>query len=98
MRVKVTAHISQPEEGRFRVSVGAEVRDFSDEGQALAFAETTANDVALAKAAEAGAAGCARTRAATSRLLQLKASASSSKASSSPALMAGQRLATDLGN
>ena len=56
VRVKVTAHISQPEEGRFRVSVGAEVRDFTGEEAALAFAETTANDVALAKAAEAGAA------------------------------------------
>ena len=55
VRVKVSAHISQPEEGRFRVSVGAEVRDFNEESAALAFAETTASDIALAKAAEAGA-------------------------------------------
>ena len=56
VRVKVSAHISQPEEGRFRVSVGSEVRDFNEEDAALSFAETMASDMALAKAAQAGAA------------------------------------------
>ena len=55
VRVKVTAYIAQPEEGRFRVSVGALVRDFSDEANAMEFAEVEATSEAMAKAALAGA-------------------------------------------
>lgn len=55
VRIKVTAHVGQPEEGRFRVSVGALVKDFTDERQALAFAQSEAEAEALAKAAQAGA-------------------------------------------
>ena len=55
VRVKVTAHIAQPEEGRFRVTVGSAVVDFTDENEALAFAERQATEDAMAKAAQAGA-------------------------------------------
>ncbi|MGB8819491.1 MAG: hydantoinase/oxoprolinase family protein [Rhizobiaceae bacterium] len=55
VRVKVTAHIAQPEEGRFRVTVGSSVVDFSDEEMALAYAQSRAAEDAMAKAASAGA-------------------------------------------
>ncbi len=55
VRVKVTAHISQPEEQRFRVMVGAEVKDFTSEPDAMSFAETTASALALAQSVQAGA-------------------------------------------
>ena len=55
VRVKVTAHISQPEEQRFRVMVGAQVKDFTSETEAMSFAETTASALALAQSNEAGA-------------------------------------------
>ena len=55
VRVKVTAHVGQPGEGVYRVTVGAGVRDFTDEKEALAYAESAAVDDAMAKAALAGA-------------------------------------------
>lgn len=55
VRVKVAAYIAQPEEGRFRVSVGTVVRDFTDEAMAMDFAEAQATAEAMAKAALAGA-------------------------------------------
>jgi N-methylhydantoinase A/oxoprolinase/acetone carboxylase beta subunit len=55
VRIKVTAHVAQPEEGRFRVSVAAEVRDFLEEQKAMQFAEHEATELAMDKAAAAGA-------------------------------------------
>ena len=55
VRVKVTANILQPEEGRFRVSAGDAVKDFTSESEALAYAEQTATELALNRAASAGA-------------------------------------------
>lgn len=55
VRVKVSANILQPEEGRFRVSVGDGVMDFISESDALAHAERVAIELALTKAASAGA-------------------------------------------
>jgi len=49
VRVASTATVSQPKEGLFRVSVGDQVKDFTDEHEALAFAEAEVR----ARAAEA---------------------------------------------
>ncbi|WEX09249.1 hydantoinase/oxoprolinase family protein [Chelativorans sp. AA-79] len=56
-QVQVTVHVdvTQPREGLFRVSAGAETRDFREEGEALAFAEEQGRMLATARAAEAGA-------------------------------------------
>ncbi len=55
VRVKVVAHVSQPEEQRFRVMVGAEVKDFTNETEAMNFAETMASALAMTQSTEAGA-------------------------------------------
>ena len=55
VRVKVVAHVSHPEEQRFRVMVGAQVKDFSSETEAMSFAEITASALAMSQSTEAGA-------------------------------------------
>ncbi|MEZ5810444.1 MAG: hydantoinase/oxoprolinase family protein [Rhizobiaceae bacterium] len=54
VRVSLTAVISQPREGLFRVSVGEEVRDFADEDAASEFAEERLRELVAARAVEAG--------------------------------------------
>ncbi len=55
VRVSVIASIEAPSEDRFRVSVGEMVRDFGMENDAIAFAQSQAEKMALAKAEDAGA-------------------------------------------
>jgi N-methylhydantoinase A/oxoprolinase/acetone carboxylase beta subunit len=55
VRVKVSAHISQPEDGIFVVSVADVVKSFKDEATALDFANTEASKIALQRADVAGA-------------------------------------------
>ena len=55
VRVSVTASIEAPREDRFRVTVGGSVQDFGAESEAVAFAQTEAEKLAMAKAEEAGA-------------------------------------------
>jgi len=54
VRVSLTAEISQPVEGRFRVSAGETIRDFEDEEQALSFAEATLRAHVATRAIDAG--------------------------------------------
>ncbi len=56
VRVSVEARVSQPREGLYRIAAGDLVRDFTDEAAALAAAEAEITRLALARAAEAGAA------------------------------------------
>ncbi|MGL4491156.1 MAG: hydantoinase/oxoprolinase N-terminal domain-containing protein [Rhizobiaceae bacterium] len=55
VRVKVSAHVSQPEEGVFVVSVADIVKSFRDEASALSFAESEASKIAMERADVAGA-------------------------------------------
>jgi N-methylhydantoinase A/oxoprolinase/acetone carboxylase beta subunit len=55
VRVKVTAHVSQPDEGVFVVSVADMVKDFRDEASALKFAVHEASKIAMQRADIAGA-------------------------------------------
>ncbi|RCS23767.1 hydantoinase/oxoprolinase family protein [Phyllobacterium salinisoli] len=57
VRVSLTAEISQPVEGRFRVSAGETIRDFGEEAAALAFAESTLREQVSARAMQAGTDG-----------------------------------------
>lgn len=52
--VTLSASVSQPNEGVFRVAVGEEVRDFPDESNAMAFAEEQLRNLAGIMAIEAG--------------------------------------------
>lgn len=52
--VSAPATISQPNEGRFRVAVGEEVRDFTSEKEALKFAETRLRELVGKLAIRAG--------------------------------------------
>ena len=52
--VRAEAMVTQPVEGRFRVSGEAAPHDFSDEAQALAYAEDSARAAASQKARDAG--------------------------------------------
>lgn len=61
VRVTVEAHVTKPAEGLFRVSAGAEIRDFPDEEKALLCAEELAGRLAARGAAEAGAENTALT-------------------------------------
>jgi N-methylhydantoinase A/oxoprolinase/acetone carboxylase beta subunit len=54
VRVRAEAHVSQPVEGRFRVIAGEESRDFADEAEALADAETRARELVGRRATAAG--------------------------------------------
>ncbi|KXF76183.1 hydantoinase [Paramesorhizobium deserti] len=54
VRVSLTAEISQPVEGCFRVSAGEMIRDFADEEEALAFAEAILREQVAARATDAG--------------------------------------------
>ncbi|AWC20607.1 Acetophenone carboxylase gamma subunit [Aminobacter sp. MSH1] len=54
VRVTAEARVSQPKEGLFRVAVGELVRDFIDEGAAMALAEAEARAIVAAKARDAG--------------------------------------------
>ncbi|WP_274626238.1 hydantoinase/oxoprolinase family protein [Arvimicrobium flavum] len=54
VRVTAEALVSQPKEGLFRLSSGDQVRDFLDEGEALAAAEADVRGRASERAAEAG--------------------------------------------
>ncbi|PSJ58073.1 hydantoinase/oxoprolinase family protein [Kumtagia ephedrae] len=55
VRVSVEAVISQPKEGLFRLSAGDFLRDFTDEGAAVAAAEKRVRDLAAERALVAGA-------------------------------------------
>ena len=55
VRVKVSAHVSQPDEGVFVVSVADIVKDFRDEQSAIAFAINEASKIAMNRADTAGA-------------------------------------------
>jgi N-methylhydantoinase A/oxoprolinase/acetone carboxylase beta subunit len=55
VRMRAEATVTQPVEGRFRVSSGEGVRDFGDEAAALNFAETEAREEAARRARAAGA-------------------------------------------
>ncbi|MCR4268746.1 hydantoinase/oxoprolinase family protein, partial [Nitratireductor sp. ZSWI3] len=57
VRVRGEAHIGQPNEGLYRVSVAETTRDFIDEEEALSFAEGVLRGEIGARAAEAGADG-----------------------------------------
>ncbi|WP_309084248.1 hydantoinase/oxoprolinase family protein [Chelativorans sp.] len=57
VRMVVEAKVTQPRAGLFRVSAGAEIRDFPEEDDALAFAEERARALVASRAAEAGAEG-----------------------------------------
>lgn len=61
VRVSAEASVSQPQEGRFRVTGGGHVRDFTSEEEALAFAEGIVRDVAAERALAAGAEGAETT-------------------------------------
>ncbi|RWI85417.1 MAG: hydantoinase/oxoprolinase family protein [Mesorhizobium sp.] len=54
VRVSTEAHISQPEEGLFRVAAGGKIGDFLDEATAIAAAETGARASVANLAREAG--------------------------------------------
>jgi N-methylhydantoinase A/oxoprolinase/acetone carboxylase beta subunit len=56
VRVSAEAIVSQPQEGLFRVTGGAQVRDFAEEAAAMVLAQNIARDSAAARAEEAGAA------------------------------------------
>ncbi|MBO6724861.1 MAG: hydantoinase/oxoprolinase family protein [Rhizobiaceae bacterium] len=58
VRITVEALVTQPAEGRFRLTVGEHVEDFSTEDAALDAASARASELALSRAAEAGAAEC----------------------------------------
>ncbi len=55
VRIRSEARVSQPQEGLFRLSAGATMRDFTTEGEALAAAEAAVRDLAAAAAGAAGA-------------------------------------------
>lgn len=55
VRVKVSAHIAQPEEGKFRVSLADIVKDFLDETIALDFARAQSAALSVQRAGHAGA-------------------------------------------
>jgi N-methylhydantoinase A/oxoprolinase/acetone carboxylase beta subunit len=55
VRVSVSASVEAPTEDRFRVTVGGKVQDFGSEKDAIGFARSEAEKLALAKADEAGA-------------------------------------------
>jgi N-methylhydantoinase A/oxoprolinase/acetone carboxylase beta subunit len=55
VRVTVSASIEAPSEDRFRVTAGEAVQDFFLESEAIAFAQSAAEKLALDKAEEAGA-------------------------------------------
>ncbi|CAM5517230.1 N-methylhydantoinase A/oxoprolinase/acetone carboxylase beta subunit [Aquamicrobium terrae] len=54
VRVSAEARVSQPKEGLFRVSAGADIRDFTEEAPALAAAEADARAIAMERARQAG--------------------------------------------
>jgi N-methylhydantoinase A/oxoprolinase/acetone carboxylase beta subunit len=54
VRVSVEARVSQPSEGVFRLSSGETVRDFDEEGPAIAAAKSDVRTIAASRAAEAG--------------------------------------------
>ena len=54
VRVRVEAHVSQPVEGRFRVTAGEPPRDFSNEAEAFVYAEARARALAEQRAGAAG--------------------------------------------
>lgn len=58
VRIAVEAMVTQPAEGRFRLTVGEHVDDFAAEDAALDAAAEFAARLALSRAAEAGAAEC----------------------------------------
>ena len=58
VRIAVEAVVTQPAEGRFRLTVGEHIDDFAAEDAALDAATAFAARLALSRAAEAGAAEC----------------------------------------
>jgi N-methylhydantoinase A/oxoprolinase/acetone carboxylase beta subunit len=54
VRVSVEALVAQPREGLFRISVGDLLRDFTDEGTALAAAESRVRELVSERALAAG--------------------------------------------
>jgi N-methylhydantoinase A/oxoprolinase/acetone carboxylase beta subunit len=54
VQVRAEAYVSQPAEGRFRVSAGELVRDFLDEREAIVAAEDAAREAVALQAAAAG--------------------------------------------
>ena len=54
VQVRAEAHVSQPAEGLFRVSAGETLRDFPDEREAIAAAETAVRQAVARRAADAG--------------------------------------------
>jgi hypothetical protein len=54
VRVSAEALVAQPQEGLFRLSAGELLRDFTDEGVALAAAEARVRELAAERALAAG--------------------------------------------